>query len=850
LQFAEKTQLYALTEKALQKEQIARDAQDNVKSAKTAAQRTSLQNQAAAARQAANTTRDEEKDEEEFAERVGKLYSATQKAIDNRGIATQAAERIIFFTGTPKEKHKLESDRGTANSDAQSADTTLKNLSSDFAQRADVASKAASATNLTDADKEKLNRKALKATNALVAAEAAVNAAETARLFAEGVDATEQDLIQALSGIAETPSNALVAALKADFDTEAALRSLEYASAEEAHADWFKDKYDKADLAFQKATEAYFEKKLESSKNPPSSNAEPSPDQVAVEAAKQAETQASGNSSEDKTKEQTDTALAGGLATSINDTPPPPPPATTTATTTTLDPNKPNDQPPADLPQLTEKRDDARIEAHVAHFEYLLYQDQADKSEGDGSNELNTASESALAAATSAKAAKADVQPSGGNNPPEQALAIADQWHRAAEDIATYAEYLKGRYPSATPGGGQPKPKFGEELAQEYVINAYYEILKMRSDLTTLDEQVSKIFTDLNEDYRTIHVEQTDALPPFTGNAIERVSINVQRNYTPFTLTGGATVGGVSASAAPSTSGASPAGGAAGGGKGGAGGAQGGGAGGAQSGGAGGAQSGGAGIGGGAASGQGAAATAATPSPGTPSGSNDVTVILEVHRRATFNMVGGAMAIFVPTNSYSVVQQDATYAGPTTVMTGTPPVTTYQYQAQGSCNNGSTLSIGAPVAGTATSAPSTVVPYYCVEGTQTGKIQVAGMAGLEWFIWPRDYFPYHRGVGTRAENWKPALLVASSITSLGSAFVGPNIEPVNGFNFFAGVASAHQQTVSNATLQTVYLPISSSNAPPTITPATNVKWRFAFGIGFDLSVFTQLFTKASGPQLP
>jgi hypothetical protein len=124
------------------------------------------------------------------------------------------------------------------------------------------------------------------------------------------------------------------------------------------------------------------------------------------------------------------------------------------------------------------------------------------------------------------------------------------------------------------------------------------------------------------------------------------------------------------------------------------------------------------------------------------------------------------------------------------------------------------------------------------------------MAGLEWFIRPRDYFPYKRGVGPPGGNWWPSALFASSVTTLGSAFFGPNFEPVNGFNFFGGIASAHRQTVSSAALKTVYLPVGMSGAVPTITPSTQEKWGFSFGVGFDLSVFTQLFTKTAGPQLP
>ena len=435
-----------------------------------------------------------------------------------------------------------------------------------------------------------------------------------------------------------------------------------------------------------------------------------------------------------------------------------------------------------------------------------------------------------------AKQAAKDLDPSAppdssGATPPgpEEAKSISQQWRKAAEDIETYVTYLRIRFPKPDQNGEQVKAKYGEELAQEEVLRTYYEILKMRSDLTGLDQQVSKIFKDLNDDYRDIHVEQTDALPPFTGNAIERISINVQRNYTPFTITGGATVGG--ATVAPSTSGSPSSGGGSGSGGGGGKGGSGGG----QSAGGGG----GGGIGGGATGGQGNNATAASPSSGSPSGSNDVTVLMEVHHRATFNMVGGVMAIFVPTNSYSVVSEVANYAN-----VGTPKAPVYQ--APESCNNGTVSNFVYTGTGTPTTAS-----YYCIQATQTGSVQLAGMAGLEWFIHPRDYFPRGRGVGTTPQNWIPSLLVASSVTSLGSAFFGPNIEPVNGFNVFAGVASAHQQTLPTGTsLTSVYQGNGSSSTAPSFTPATHEKWGFSVGVGFDLSVFTQLFTKTSGPQLP
>lgn len=96
----------------------------------------------------------------------------------------------------------------------------------------------------------------------------------------------------------------------------------------------------------------------------------------------------------------------------------------------------------------------------------------------------------------------------------------------------------------------------------------------------------------------------------------------------------------------------------------------------------------------------------------------------------------------------------------------------------------------------------------------------------------------------------PSLLFASSITSLGSAFIGPNIEPINGIDFFAGFATAHQLSLPKGVSPYTVYPASSMGNPPTLNLATHEKGGISFGVGFDLSVFQQLFTKASGPSLP
>jgi hypothetical protein len=96
----------------------------------------------------------------------------------------------------------------------------------------------------------------------------------------------------------------------------------------------------------------------------------------------------------------------------------------------------------------------------------------------------------------------------------------------------------------------------------------------------------------------------------------------------------------------------------------------------------------------------------------------------------------------------------------------------------------------------------------------------------------------------------PVPLVATSVTSLGNLFAGGNIELANGINFFGGRASAHQSTLPSGYSMTTVLEPAGSGNPPTIPTATHLRWGWSFGVGFDLSVFTQIFGKASGASAP
>jgi hypothetical protein len=241
--------------------------------------------------------------------------------------------------------------------------------------------------------------------------------------------------------------------------------------------------------------------------------------------------------------------------------------------------------------------------------------------------------------------------------------------------------------------------------------------------------------------------------------------------------------------------------------------------------------------------------------PASSSGSNDVTVLMEVHHNADFNLVGGVMAIRVKSASLAVTPEYAQYqALPNSGSSGSggtpPPVT---YEPYGSCNGGLQQQAGPTVTPTPSQpSPTTyTAPYYCIQSTQTTNWQVAGMVGLEYFPLHRDYFPRQRGTMFVAKNLVPGIMAASSVTSLGNFFLGLNWEPMNGINFFAGQATANQTTLASGVSQTtVYWPVGSSNGPPTIPTATHLRTGWAIGMGFDLGVFTQLFGKAQSPTLP
>ena len=120
--------------------------------------------------------------------------------------------------------------------------------------------------------------------------------------------------------------------------------------------------------------------------------------------------------------------------------------------------------------------------------------------------------------------------------------------------------------------------------------------------------------------------------------------------------------------------------------------------------------------------------------------------------------------------------------------------------------------------------------------TQKSNWQVAGMAGLLWYPVGHDYFPRRTGFLNSGRDLIPSLLLASSITSLGSAMGGANWEPTNGIDLYGGVGSAHTTVLPSGITLNSIIPSGT-----TIQTQTQLHWKFTFGVGFDLSVFGQIF---------
>lgn len=345
--------------------------------------------------------------------------------------------------------------------------------------------------------------------------------------------------------------------------------------------------------------------------------------------------------------------------------------------------------------------------------------------------------------------------------------------------------YEKGKYEAFHDSYVQELANLGETDPKKFEADARASRRRMFDDLAELKNQLGRvdiraqaIFETLNNWYDVSAVEQTDLITPASSNALMHISIAVQRGYTPFTLAANPTA----ATTAP------------------------------------------------------AAVAPSSSSTGTPAHTVK-TVLIEVHRLANFNLAGGVMTIHVPTSSYSVVPS----ATPATASVTNPAI------YNGSCNGNPVTLNGVPT----TTAPSgggapvttyTAPTYSCITVTQQTDWQVAGMVGLSWYPWGRDYFPRRKGYTNFGRNYYPSVLVASSITSFGSAFGGLNFEPFSGIDLFGGIASANRNV-----LPTGVAPNSAVAVGYTLPATTQVHVGFSAGIAFDFGVFTQLFSKTANP---
>jgi len=285
---------------------------------------------------------------------------------------------------------------------------------------------------------------------------------------------------------------------------------------------------------------------------------------------------------------------------------------------------------------------------------------------------------------------------------------------------------------------------------------------ELRGYLRRIDEETTALYNRMNEWYFRSGVEQTDLLPPLVSSGFVRISIVVQRGYTPFTLANasGTFTPTATANALPIST------------------------------------------------------TASTSTPGHAV----KTILVEVHRRANFNLMGGVMLIHIPTASYGV-QTSPTAASPSS----TSP-TGYS----GTCG-GKTVPVPAPVSG----QPN----YGCIIQTQKTDWQVAGMAGITWFPWGHDYFPRHSGYANFGRNLLPSVLVATSVTSLGNSMGAVNWEPVSGLDFFAGIGSAHRVSLPSG------LTVNTAVAPgTTVNSVTTEHVGLTLGLGFDLNTIITLFS--------
>lgn len=293
---------------------------------------------------------------------------------------------------------------------------------------------------------------------------------------------------------------------------------------------------------------------------------------------------------------------------------------------------------------------------------------------------------------------------------------------------------------------------------------------ELRKFLRIIDQETTGLYNLMNEWYFDSRVEQTDLLPPLTTNGFVRISIVVQRGFTPFTLANasGTFAPTLTANVLPTST----------------------------------------------------AASTSTPAHAVK------TILVEVHRVANFNLMGGVMVMRIPTASFAV------QASPTAAVASSASPTGFI----GTCGT-NTVNVPAPATPPAAGASFN---YSCIVQTQKTDWQVAGMAGIVWFPFGHDYFPRRSGYANYRRNLLPSLLVATSVTSLGNSMGGLNWEPVSGLDFFAGIGSGHRTSLPSGFTANSAVPLGT-----TVSNVTSEHVGLTLGMGWDLSTFISLFSSKS-----
>jgi hypothetical protein len=173
-------------------------------------------------------------------------------------------------------------------------------------------------------------------------------------------------------------------------------------------------------------------------------------------------------------------------------------------------------------------------------------------------------------------------------------------------------------------------------------------------------------------------------------------------------------------------------------------------------------------------------------------------LLVEVHRKVYFNVVGGALAFHIPSTTYA-----------------------FQPCKDGNGNAG-----------------------FCPYQTAKSNFQVQGLAAVVWNPWGRDYFPFGSSQSVGLYGWHrlvPGLMLGTSVTSLGNAFAGVNVEPTNGIDLYVGAANGTSTKLGPGVTTGTFF--SDDKYLPTVTTQ---RVGFAFGVGLDYTVFCSIFKKGCG----